>query len=607
MNKTEERIPIFFSVDDRFVPCLVVALNSIVKNTNSRNTLEIHILYTELSQRSFDLLREFQSKRVSVQFDDCSDYLRAITDRLPIRDYYSKTTYYRLFIADMFPELDKVLYLDSDIIVLGDVADLYHHDIGDNILGASVDRVMKLPECKLYAEKALGIDANAYFNAGVLIINTKEFRHYEILEKFISMLSFVTFVVAQDQDYLNVICKDHVKIIKGVWDVETCVPVEFDESEFRIIHYNMANKPWHYKDAKYADYFWKYAKDTKVYDELVKEMENYPDSEKEKDEKVVPFILETCLKEVEKPDNYLKKMDALRNKDRVEIREKIETFEQEGKFDVDVENDPPSRMLMPDEVDYLQDKLSTKINAKIAFFAARQYLKRQIKNHKFYLKEIKGLENIVGLKSGAVITCNHFSSDDSFLIQLAYEEMARSNKELFHKKKFYRVIREGNYTNFQGFFGKLMKSCNTLPLSSNFKTMKQFIISVDFLLQQGNFILFYPEQSMWWNYRKPKPLKKGAFSFAANNRVPVIPVFITMRDSLEYKDDNGFPLQEYTIHIGKPILPDPDYTCDENAVKMMEENYQLWKSIYEETYGFALSYTTKEEVLEQKEMLKRVR
>ena len=112
---------------------------------------------------------------------------------------------------------------------------------------------------------------------------------------------------------------------------------------------------------------------------------------------------------------------------------------------------------------------------------------------------------------------------------------------------------------------------------------------------------------MWWNYRKPKPLKKGAFSFAANNRVPVIPVFITMRDSLEYKDDNGFPLQEYTIHIEKPILPDPDYTCDENAVKMMEENYQLWKSIYEETYGFALSYTTKEEVLEQKEMLKRVR
>ena len=183
MNKTEERIPIFFSVDDRFVPCLVVALNSIVKNTNSRNTLEIHILYTELSQRSFDLLREFQSKRVSVQFDDCSDYLRAITDRLPIRDYYSKTTYYRLFIADMFPELDKMLYLDSDIIVLGDVADLYHHDIGDNILGAPVDRVMKLPECKLYAEKALGIDGTAYMNAGARLSNTKEFRPYEMLEK----------------------------------------------------------------------------------------------------------------------------------------------------------------------------------------------------------------------------------------------------------------------------------------------------------------------------------------------------------------------------------------------------------------------------------------
>ena len=60
-------------------------------------------------------------------------------------------------------------------------------------------------------------------------------------------------------------------------------------------------------------------------------------------------------------------------------------------------------------------------------------------------------------------------------------------------------------------------------------------------------MLVYPEQSMWWNYRKPKPLKKGAYTFAAKNHVPVLPCFITMEDS-DILGDDGFYVQEYTIH-----------------------------------------------------------
>ena len=158
-----------------------------------------------------------------------------------------------------------------------------------------------------------------------------------------------------------------------------------------------------------------------------------------------------------------------------------------------------------------------------------------------------------------------------------------------------RILREGNYTNFPGFYGVLMRNCYTFPLSSNRDTMKKFLSSMDTVLQHGDFMLVYPEQSMWWNYRKPKPLKKGAYTFAAKNHVPVLPCFITMEDS-DILGDDGFYVQEYTIHIAEPIYPDPQKTQAENVDAMRRKNAVVWKQIYEEFYGIPLVYDTAEAV-----------
>ena len=93
----------------------------------------------------------------------------------------------------------------------------------------------------------------------------------------------------------------------------------------------------------------------------------------------------------------------------------------------------------------------------------------------------------------------------------------------------YKVIREGNYTNYPGLYGFFFKNCDTLPLSSINETMKMFINSVDTILKKGDCILIYPEQSLWWNYRKPKPLKSGAFKLASRNNVPIISLSETMQ------------------------------------------------------------------------------
>jgi 1-acyl-sn-glycerol-3-phosphate acyltransferase len=149
------------------------------------------------------------------------------------------------------------------------------------------------------------------------------------------------------------------------------------------------------------------------------------------------------------------------------------------------------------------------------------------------------------------------------------------------------VIREGNYTSFPGLYGFFMRNCNTLPLSSNLSVMKEFLKSVDVLLKDGHFILVYPEQAMWWNYRKPRPTKSGAFKFAVKNNVPVLPCFITMRDSNVLGED-GFYVQEYTVHVYTPIYPKNELSEKENIEYLKMQNDKAWKELYEKTYMVSL-------------------
>ncbi len=288
----------------------------------------------------------------------------------------------------------------------------------------------------------------------------------------------------------------------------------------------------------------------------------------------------------------MKKQNIEKSKDRLEVLEKIDKLEREGKFDIDVENDPPTIELTPDNVDYLRRSGTSKIKRKVANKIGKKFLKKIIKKNKLIIKEIRGIENLKSVKTGAMITCNHFNPFDSFTI----EKVFRSTKQ-HRSKKLYKVIREGNYTNFPGFYGFLFRNADTLPLSSNKRTMVNFMKAVDVILKKGDFILIYPEQSMWWNYRKPKPLKDGAFKMATRSNVPVIPIFITMEDS-DIIGEDGFPIQEYTVNIEKPIYPDPEKSEKENTVMMKDKNYEVWKKIYEDFYQIPLEYKCdQEEVL----------
>ena len=273
--------------------------------------------------------------------------------------------------------------------------------------------------------------------------------------------------------------------------------------------------------------------------------------------------------------------------ERLEILSRMEKLESQGIFDQDVENDPPELELFPDQVDYLHKKLKTKIMTYLTLKAGAKFLQSQIDCGNFVIKEIIGTENLPDKKQGAIVTCNHFNPLDNFVVLKALMPSLK-------KGRFWKVIREGNYTNPPKGFEMFMKYGDTLPISRNRKTMHNLMAAIDTLLKRGDKVLVYPEKALWWNYRKPRPFKIGAFKFAVTAGVPIIPMFITMEDTDKIGGD-GFPIQAYTIHIGECLKADENLSAKENINMLMEKNYQFCVDTYEKFYNTKLKFNIKKE------------
>ena len=168
---------------------------------------------------------------------------------------------------------------------------------------------------------------------------------------------------------------------------------------------------------------------------------------------------------------------------RLKVLTRIEENEKNGAFSTTVEDDPPTIPLTPDKVDYLNKKLSNKIATYFVNKVAKRFICNLVKNGTMRIKAINGIENYEAVKDkGLIITCNHFNPFDNFAIHYAlFPYMYKRGA-----KVLYKVIREGNFTNFPGLYGFFFRHCNTLPLSSNFSTMKSLWMRLRYFLQEVN-------------------------------------------------------------------------------------------------------------------------
>jgi 1-acyl-sn-glycerol-3-phosphate acyltransferase len=221
------------------------------------------------------------------------------------------------------------------------------------------------------------------------------------------------------------------------------------------------------------------------------------------------------------------------------------------------------------------DNLKKKPKSKLLAFFARKIAEAETKKRN-ELTEVVGIENALSVNGGAIITQNHFNIMDNTVARLLAIECEK-------KRDFHIVIQETNAF-MEGYFGFLMRNCNTLPVSRSASYMaKNLKPAIKALLEKEAFILIYPEQEMWFNYKKPRELREGAYHYAAEFGVPIIPTFVTMENTDEIGSD-GFYKQKHTLHVMRPIYPDPKLSVRENRELMKNADAESKRACYEEFY-----------------------
>ncbi len=295
-------VPIFFAADDGYIPFMAVCIQSILEHTLDTTCYVIKILHTNISEHNRKRIMKYERNNIKIEFVDLNYYIEKIEDKLYTRDYYTKTTYFRLFIPNLYPQYSKAIYMDSDIVVLDDIGNLFDIEMEDNLIAGVTDgAVTNVPIFQEYVEKVVGMaDWHNYFNAGLLLMNLDELRKYDFQNKFIRSLERIKFPVAQDQDYLNRLCKGRVKMIDPNWDVMPMNEKNHkDERKIKLIHYNLSDKPWHMDGVPFEKYFWEYAKKTEFYDEILDEKNNYTEEQRFTDIETGKKLIKLAQKEAD--------------------------------------------------------------------------------------------------------------------------------------------------------------------------------------------------------------------------------------------------------------------------------------------------------------------
>lgn len=293
---SEHNVAIALASNDYFIPYCATLLHSLAMHANPQKNYDILLLSQDVSEINVKRLQALLHPwtNISLRVIDPSVLIDQYT--FFVRGHFSKETYYRLVLPELLPHYDKILYLDSDMIVKRDVAELYEESVDGELLAACLDADTAglyngyQKDRKKYTDEVLKLkEPYTYFQAGVLLLNLEEFR------KTYTTKQILDFAVSEDwqlldQDILNKLCEGRVKFLNMNWNVmvdyagvriSEIIPLAprnlnlmYHEARKNpyIIHYAGAQKPWFEPAMDFGDEFWKYARDTVYYEIMLYRM-----------------------------------------------------------------------------------------------------------------------------------------------------------------------------------------------------------------------------------------------------------------------------------------------------------------------------------------------
>lgn len=251
MSDIKPTIPVCFSCRRNFIQQLVVAITSILENNSS--SFVFYILQTDFGAEEKELLQEIADiyKNAKFVYLDISlhsfDGLK-VTDKT--RQDIPLATYYRYIAAELIPEQEKLLYLDCDLVVNGNILPLYQIELGEYYF-AGVEEIPLYDNGYIY--KKLGFSKkDIYINAGVLLMNLKALRKARFFEQFVKEgRKLVSSVLYGDQDILNVVARGKIKSIDCIYNMTPSYMKHFPKKKYAavIAHYVGREKPWTLADS----------------------------------------------------------------------------------------------------------------------------------------------------------------------------------------------------------------------------------------------------------------------------------------------------------------------------------------------------------------------
>lgn len=288
------------SIDDYYVPYAAVMLQSICDHISPNETYDIIIMNRDVSTVSRAALKaifkDFQN--VSVRFFNVSRFEKSF-ENLFLRGHFALETYFRLLLPNIMKDYQKVLYMDSDLVVEADVAELYRENVDGYLLAACHDADTAglyngfEPQKKEYMDHVLKIkEPYQYFQAGVILFNLEEFRKRYTVEEMLKFAASYQWELL-DQDVLNYLAQGCYKAVDMKWNVMTdwnririskivARAPKYLQDEYKkahdnpnVIHYAGPDKPWNQPYSDYAEVFWKYARKTIYYEVLIQRLASY--------------------------------------------------------------------------------------------------------------------------------------------------------------------------------------------------------------------------------------------------------------------------------------------------------------------------------------------
>lgn len=290
-------IPIVLTSSDYYIPYAAMTLQSIVKNSMPTNNYDVIFLYSNITDESKNILKDVikNNKNFNLRFYNITPMIGKY--KFISNNHVSEETFYRLFVQQIFKNYDRIVYLDSDLIIKRDISDLYNIDIKDNLIAATLDADWMsqyngaIPKVKSFCKKVLKLDdPYKYFQAGVVMFNIKEMNKTFKKDELVKYASEREYMYV-DQDVLNAKLQGRVFYLDLRWNVMTScggerlkniktyapkniadIYMEARKDPY-IIHYAGYLKPWNSPYSDYANEFWNQARGTNLYEILLSRLD----------------------------------------------------------------------------------------------------------------------------------------------------------------------------------------------------------------------------------------------------------------------------------------------------------------------------------------------